>query len=88
MERLKAGFWGYWVATARGIYFADLAKGVGGDLFFLRLGDRKVEHLSFVEKPFAVADSAMALSPDGHSLIYTQVDQSGSDIMLVDTGHR
>jgi hypothetical protein len=26
----------------------------------------------------------MALSPDGRALLYTQVDQSGSDIMLAD----
>ena len=52
----------------------------------MRFRDRAVERLCFIEKPFAIADSAFALAPDGRTLLYTQIDQSGSDIMLMDTG--
>ena len=31
-----------------------------------------------------VGDSAFAVSPDGRYILYTQVDQSGSDIMIAE----
>ena len=40
--------------------------------------------ISRVDKPFAVTDSAFAVSPDRRTILYTQIDQSGSDIYLVD----
>ena len=86
LERLKPGFWGYWALGPEGIYFADTPEDQPGGIYFLRLRDRRVRRLFTVNTPFAVTDSAMALSPDGTALLYTQVDQSGSDIMMADFG--
>lgn len=81
--RLKPGYWGNWALARDGVYFAEPAEGqVYGGIYFLRFADGQVRRLATVEKPFAVADSAMALSPDGSTLLFTQLDQKGSDIML------
>jgi Tol biopolymer transport system component/serine/threonine protein kinase len=89
MAGLKPGYWGYWLPAANGIYYADpIEKQAGGAIYFLPFGGLRGKRLALVEKPFAVADSAFALSPDGASLLYTQIDQSGSDIMLAEWGNR
>jgi Tol biopolymer transport system component len=68
-----------------GIYFADQEASSGpAGIFFYDFANRKVRRISRVEKPFAVTDSAFAVSPDRKSILYTQVDQSGSDIYMVD----
>ncbi|HWQ54639.1 MAG TPA: protein kinase [Bryobacteraceae bacterium] len=83
--RLKPGYWGYWALAPDGVYFAEpINSRVLGSIFFLRFRDGHVRRLIEVAKPFAVADSSMALSPDGSTLLYTQIDQSGSDIMMTD----
>jgi hypothetical protein len=38
-----------------------------------------------VEKPWDV--SALAVSPDGHSIYFDQIDESGSDLMWVENFH-
>jgi hypothetical protein len=53
-------------------------------LHFFRFRDGRVSQIATSDRPPIVGDSAMALSPDGRALLYTQVDQSGSDIMLAD----
>jgi Tol biopolymer transport system component len=85
LENLKPGYWGYWAVVENGIYFADQdgSNGAGG-IFFYDFANRKIRLISRVDKPFAVTDSAFAVSPDRRSILYTQVDQSGSDIYIVD----
>lgn len=85
--RLKPGYWGYWALARNGIYFAEpIDSKVFGDIFFLPFRGNQVRRVATIDKPFAVADSSMALSPDGGTLLYTQMDQSGSDIMLTSWG--
>ena len=64
-----------WVATCspatRGIYFRDFATA-------------QIRQIAKIEKTLAVADSGIALSPDRQRLLYTQVDQSGGDILMLD----
>jgi Tol biopolymer transport system component len=68
-----------------GIYFADQEESSGpGGIFFYDFAGRKVRLISRVDKPFAVTDSGFTVSPDRRSILYTQIDQSGSDIYLVD----
>jgi Tol biopolymer transport system component/serine/threonine protein kinase len=87
LAALKPGFWGYWAPSADGIYFADTpVGGASMSIHFFRFGDRRTAQIATSDKPPMIGDSAMALSPDGRTLLYTQVDQSGSDIMLADMG--
>jgi Tol biopolymer transport system component len=84
LDQLKPGYWGYWAVSENGVYFADDPGPEGRGLYFCDFTTRRVRQISRIEKPLAVADSGLALSPDRQHLLYTQVDQSGSDILLLD----
>jgi len=85
---LRAGYWGYWAIDSRGIYFVDREEFPDGMRYFLKsmhLPDRKISTITQLEKrPF---NSGIALSPDSNWFLYTQVDQSDTDIMLVEKFH-
>src|SRR6185369_12517704 len=85
LEQLKPGFWGYWAVVDDGIYFADQdSLGTHPGIFFRDFSSSKVRQLASLDKPLAVIDSAFAVSPDRRHILYTQVDQSGSDIMMLE----
>jgi len=82
IPELKAGFWGYWAVGAKGIYFMDWpAPGKPVELW---LQSASRVRIGTVDGPPEPADSAFALSPDGRHVLYTQVDHSGSDILILD----
>ena len=85
LEQLKPGYWGYWAVVENGIYFADQTGARGsGAIFFYDFATRTIRQIVRAQKPFAVTDSAFAVSPDRRSILYTQIDQSGSDIKILD----
>ncbi|MEO8369007.1 MAG: protein kinase [Candidatus Solibacter sp.] len=85
LEDLKPGFWGYWAVVEDGIYFANPpGPGGAGGVFFYDLATRKTRLVSRMDKAFAVTDSGFSVSPDRRSILYTQVDSSGSDIFILD----
>jgi Tol biopolymer transport system component len=85
LEQLKPGYWGYWAVSEDGIYFADEpAAPANRGIYFWAFASRKIRQVSKIEKMLAVTDSGIALSPDRRHLLYTQVDQSGSDILMLD----
>jgi Tol biopolymer transport system component/serine/threonine protein kinase len=84
LPQLKPGYWGNWAVTEKGIYFADQTAATAGGIFFFDFGTRKIRQVSKTDKPLAVLDSAFAVSHDRRSILYTQVDQSGSDIFVLD----
>ncbi|HWR53809.1 MAG TPA: protein kinase [Bryobacteraceae bacterium] len=87
LEQLKAGFWGYWAIADKGIYFVDQQpEGTGRGIYFFDLATRAVRKVIDLDKKPIIGDSALALSPDGRTLLYSQIDQSGSDIMLAEYG--
>ena len=84
-DRLKTGFWGYWAVTSTGIYLVDIPEpGAHAGIYFLDLNTRAITRIAEMEKQPIRADSAFAVAPDGRTILYTQVDQSGSDIMIAD----
>jgi hypothetical protein len=48
---------------------------------FLSFADGQIKTVISIPKPVFVG---LTVSPDGQSLLYTQIDQEGSDIMLVE----
>ncbi len=85
LEQLKPGYWGYWAVVEDGIYFADQpASGTPPAIDFYDLASRRIRQVWPVERPLAITDSAFSISPDRRSILYTQVDQSGSDILMMD----
>jgi Tol biopolymer transport system component len=85
LNQLKVGFWGAWALVEDGIYFADRTDAKNAQaIFFYRFKDKSIAHLWDFERPGAVSDSTMAVSPDGKVLLFTQVDQAGSDILMLE----
>ncbi len=84
IEELRSGFWGYWAPARNGVYFVNQPDpGSLPALYFYENATRKRTRLALLTKPAAVGDSGLALSPDGRYILYAQMDQSGSDILLV-----
>jgi Tol biopolymer transport system component len=77
----KLGCANDWVLTSRGIYFVDFGKQPGID-FFDFSSHRVTKKIPLDKQPFWWG--GLSLSPDETWLAYSQVDQVGSDLMLVD----
>jgi hypothetical protein len=68
----------HWVLVAAGIYVID----GDGDLYFYRLSDGSVTKV--IHDGRFVTDWSMAVSPDGHEIVWAQIDTQQSDLMLVE----
>jgi Tol biopolymer transport system component len=75
-----------WALTGKGICFFDLSGSTGISLKFYDFATGNVTLLREFSKDTTVntADTAITVSPDGRWILYTQVDQSGSNLMLVE----
>jgi Tol biopolymer transport system component/tRNA A-37 threonylcarbamoyl transferase component Bud32 len=84
LPQLKAGYWGYWGVCNGGIVFADREPGQAlATLSLLQLPSRTILPLRPIAKPVLVADSGLAVTDDCGTILFSQTDQSGSDIMMV-----
>jgi len=77
----QAGFWRAWTVTEQGIYFATAENPSRPLIELFSFATGKVTQIAALEKPFVLC---LSVSPDGRWLIYTQLDQSGGDIMLME----
>jgi Tol biopolymer transport system component len=77
----KAGLGRAFTLVEKGIYFATAEDPAKPLIEFYNFATRKVTQVAALSKPFY---HALSVSPDGRWLLYTQVDQSGSDIMLME----
>ncbi|HUQ91839.1 MAG TPA: protein kinase [Bryobacteraceae bacterium] len=86
IDGLRAGYWSYWSFGKDGIYYVDREDVEGGGarypLHCLQLPTKKDSILTYLNRrPF---NSGLSVAPDGRTFLYTQVDQSETDIMMVD----
>jgi Tol biopolymer transport system component len=87
LESLRAGYWAYWAVVENGIYFLGREQTAPGakpryTLNFVNSDTSQVRVICELEKrPF---NSGLALSPDRKFFLYTQVDSSDTDILLVE----
>ena len=67
-----------------GIYFIP-EPGADGKSFiqFLSFATAKVKTVA----PMGIPLEGLSVSPDGRSLLFSQLDESGSDLMLVENFH-
>jgi hypothetical protein len=74
-----------WALTGQGIAFFDTGDSTGRALKFYRFSTGKVTLLrGFSKNTGAGGGTALTVSPDGRWILYTQLDQSGSNLMLVE----
>jgi Tol biopolymer transport system component/serine/threonine protein kinase len=82
---LEHGGQGLWTLTREGIYFLD-GSAANPTLKFYSFGTRQSE--TFKEFPkntqFDTVSSEFSISPDGESILYTQLDQASTDLMLME----
>ncbi len=79
---------GHWDVVEGGVYFLDDAEapeaGSGVVLKFLDLDTRQARRVADLQRPPASASTPFDVAPDGSWFAYAQLDQSDSDLMLVE----
>ncbi len=79
----SAGYWRYWAVMEQGIYFATAASGRPRIEFF-SFATSKVTPVATIDKAIDSNIWGLTVSPDSRWILYTQLDQGGSDIMLME----
>jgi hypothetical protein len=72
-------------AIDTGIYFVDVtgdAKKPRDAVFFYDFATRHISQVALLENETPAGMPGLSLSPDGRSLLYTQLDSAGIDLML------
>ena len=79
---------GHWAVTDQGIYFLDFgavpAAAPKPLLKFFSFETQKVSQHGTIEKIRISSDASFSVSRDGRSVIWSQLDRSESNIMLID----
>jgi Tol biopolymer transport system component/serine/threonine protein kinase len=83
ISNLRAGLWGYWTLAPNGVYFLDWSgPSAPAPVWWQPFeGARKQ---AGTLGPLVIGGSGFTLSPDGRYLLYSQIDQAGSDILLLE----
>jgi Tol biopolymer transport system component len=80
--------WGAIAYTGSGVYYvareAAARRAFAWTIFFYEFASKKVTRIAPIDKPLGHFARSIALSPDGRWLLFSQVDTSGSDLMLLE----
>lgn len=82
LDNLRAGFLRYWTVVSDGIYFGTRTT-ASPTIQFYDFGSGQLSEVIKLDKSLLVGNSGLAVSPNEQWLLYTQIDQGGSDIMLI-----
>jgi Tol biopolymer transport system component len=79
--------WGQVALTDNGLYYLGPDGGEARPqqyaIFSYEFETRKTVRVAPLAKPPSIGNPGLALSPDGRSLLFTQLDASGADLMLL-----
>jgi hypothetical protein len=75
-------FWGYWAVVEKGIYYLDTTAKPA--IAFFDFTSRQVTRVVEFENRPAREVTGLAASPDGRTILYTQLDALTRDIVFVD----
>ena len=79
---LESVFEGAFALVSEGIYFIPGPDSAGRfSIQFFNFATKKIRSFATIERPVG---SLLSVSPDGRWILYSQIDQSGSDLMLVE----
>lgn len=81
LPQLAASLWGYWDLTTEGIYFYDVSTKAVESFSF---ATHNLTQIAKPEKGPVPFSSGFAVSADGRSILYAQVDREVADIMLAE----
>jgi hypothetical protein len=82
ISSLEAGLWGYWAVVKNGIYYLDMTAKPG--IVFLEFNTGRTTRVFDLENRPARQAPGLAISPADDTILYTQLDALGRDIMLVE----
>ena len=74
--------WGGWALTDEGIYLAKIDSNGLGHISFYDFDTKKTKPIFVTPKPIWPYSGKIAISPDGRSLLFVEIDQMNSDIIL------
>jgi serine/threonine protein kinase/Tol biopolymer transport system component len=80
-DQVSAGYWGL---TERGVYYLNIKQPPNSTLEFFDFARSRATRLAKVEKNLQTGSPGLAVSPDGRWLLWAQIDQHTSDIMLIE----
>jgi Tol biopolymer transport system component len=78
------GYWGCWGIGNRGLYFVNPEAKPRPAIELLDLATRRVTRIAEMERQPMQWTSGFSVARDERSILYSQWEQSGSDIMLVE----
>jgi len=81
LEQLGAGLWGHWGLTQDGIYFYNARTRA---IEFFSFATRKLTKVATPDGEPNRFNPGFSVSPDGQRILFTQIDNLSSDIMLVE----
>jgi Tol biopolymer transport system component/DNA-binding winged helix-turn-helix (wHTH) protein len=76
-----------WAITNRGIYFAKADTSNRSLIQFFNFDSGKTTTIAATDKALPKGHGVLTVAPDGSALIFPQLDQQGSDIMLLENLH-
>jgi Tol biopolymer transport system component len=72
----------HFAVSTRGIYFVE-AKANPAVVRFFDFRTRRVTDVLTIGKPLALQTPSLSVSPDGRWLMYSEIDDRGSDLMML-----
>ncbi len=85
LDQLQAGYLEAWAVVNEGIYFINPEAKPHATIAFFSFATGRVTRIASLEKPVSIlVRTELVISPDGRWILYSQLDESGSDIMLVE----
>lgn len=84
LDEPPRGYWGYFAVGTDGLYFGGDAGNNRPGLKFYDFATRKVTLLGVTEKAPYEGAPGLAVSPDGHALLYLQLDEARNSLMLAE----
>ena len=81
VEHVEAYDWGNWMVDRGGLYFVDRRD---HPIRIVRLSDSDAPPEVIAELEVLPKEPALSIEPGGGAIVYTQLDQRGSDIVLVE----
>jgi len=78
------GYWGYWDIGRRGLYFVNPEAKPRSTIELFDLATRRVTRIAEMEREPQPLTSGFSVARDERAILYSQWEQDGSDIMLVE----
>ncbi len=83
-DMLKSGYWGGWGVAQSGIFLVRPLPPDAAEVDMYDFSSRRIKRVAALEKDPPFSDAGFAVTRDGSKISYSQVDQSSSEIILVE----